>query len=286
MKLQILVPQYNETEDVIKPLLDSLALQQQVDFKEDLGVIIANDGSDTFLSEDFLKGYPFDIKYLRCEHNGVSATRNACLDAATADYVMFIGEELEEWRDVKGYEGLYKISSYGRVLSVKRPKTLGGFMRYSIPKNGYKQTTFCKDGIKKTFMLHRLVAENFLENPYDLPEVNHKDEDKANNCVWNLEFCTRKYNNNYGTKIQRSVKSHDYKKSAIKSALHHDYAKVGRKQSKKVLQIDCDGNIVKAWDSLKSINSIYKNSGGNISMVCNGKKKKAYGYFWKYTEAM
>lgn len=89
MKLQILVPQYNETEDIIKPLLDSLALQQQVDLKEDLGVIIANDGSDIFLSEDFFKAYPFEIKYLKCDHNGVSATRNACLDDATADYVMF-----------------------------------------------------------------------------------------------------------------------------------------------------------------------------------------------------
>ena len=88
MKLQILVPQYEETFDVIKPLLDSIALQQNVDFNE-VGVIICNDGSDVYLDEDRLKEYPFEIQYHKCEHRGVSATRNVCLDRATADYVMF-----------------------------------------------------------------------------------------------------------------------------------------------------------------------------------------------------
>ena len=88
MKLQILVPQYHETDDVVKPLLDSIALQQNVDFN-DVGVVICNDGSDVFLSEDLLKSYPFRIDYYKEEHRGVSATRNACLDHAKADYVMF-----------------------------------------------------------------------------------------------------------------------------------------------------------------------------------------------------
>lgn len=281
MKLQILIPHYKEPAEVIKPLLDSIALQQNVDMA-DVGVIIGNDGTPSL----DLPEYPFGVKQLSLEHKGVSATRNACLDAATADYVMFAGENLEEWRDIEGYDRLYKISSYGRVLSTRRFRTLGGFMKYSIPQNGYKQTCLCKDGTPKTFMIHRLVAKAFLENPDNLPEVNHKDEDKTNNCVWNLEFCTRKYNNSYGTKIQRSVRSHDYKRSAIKSALHHDYAEVGKKLSKKVIQLDENGNIVKVWDSIRSINSVYKNSSGNISMVCNGKKEKAYGYFWKFAEAV
>lgn len=87
-KLQILVPQYNETDEVVKPLLDSIALQQSINFDE-IGVIIANDGSDTHLSDELLKSYPYDIDYLICPHRGVSATRNACLDHATAKYVMF-----------------------------------------------------------------------------------------------------------------------------------------------------------------------------------------------------
>ncbi len=88
MKLQILVPQYNETDQEIKSLLDSIALQQSVDFDE-IGVIICNDGSDIFLSEELLQSYPFKIQYFKEEHRGVSATRNACLDYSTADYVMF-----------------------------------------------------------------------------------------------------------------------------------------------------------------------------------------------------
>ena len=89
MKLQILIPQYKETEDIIKPLLDSIEIQQNINLKEDVGVIIVNDGTDVHLSEEFLKHYSFQIDYYLHEHKGVSATRNACLDYATADYVMF-----------------------------------------------------------------------------------------------------------------------------------------------------------------------------------------------------
>lgn len=88
-KLQILVPQYKETEDIIKPLLDSIEAQQNVDLKNDVGVIIVNDGTDVHLSKDFLNHYTFSIEYHFNEHKGVSATRNACLDYATAEYVMF-----------------------------------------------------------------------------------------------------------------------------------------------------------------------------------------------------
>ena len=88
MKLQILVPQYKETDEVIKPLLDSIAIQQNIDFNQ-LGVVICNDGSDVHLSDTLITSYPYKIEYYICEHGGVSATRNACLDHATADYVMF-----------------------------------------------------------------------------------------------------------------------------------------------------------------------------------------------------
>ena len=88
MKLQILIPQYKETEDIIKPLLDSIEIQQNVD-KNDIGVIIVNDGTDVHLSREFLDRYTYRIDYYLHEHKGVSATRNACLDYATADYVMF-----------------------------------------------------------------------------------------------------------------------------------------------------------------------------------------------------
>lgn len=89
MKLQILIPRYNETEEEIKSLLDSIELQQNVDLKNDVGVIIVDDGSDTQLSDKFLGQYPYRIDYYLNEHKGVSATRNSCLDYATADYIMF-----------------------------------------------------------------------------------------------------------------------------------------------------------------------------------------------------
>ena len=89
MKLQILIPQYKETKEVIKPLLDSIEIQQNIDLKNEVGVIIVNDGTDVHLSQDFLNRYTYHIDYYLNEHKGVSATRNACLDYATADYVMF-----------------------------------------------------------------------------------------------------------------------------------------------------------------------------------------------------
>ena len=88
-KLDILIPQYQETDTDVKNMLDSIAIQQNVDLKEDVGVIIVNDGSDVFLSEELLSSYPFTIEYYKNEHKGVSATRNACLDHSKAEYVMF-----------------------------------------------------------------------------------------------------------------------------------------------------------------------------------------------------
>ena len=89
MKLQILIPQYKETDEVVKPMLDSIAIQQSVDLKNDVGVIIVNDGTDVFLSDDLLQSYPFEVKYFKEQHRGVSGTRNSCFDHSTADYVMF-----------------------------------------------------------------------------------------------------------------------------------------------------------------------------------------------------
>lgn len=88
MKLQILIPQYKETDEIIKPLLDSVALQQNVDFDQ-IGVIICNDGTDVHLSDELINSYPFAVEYHLEPHRGVSGARNACLDYSTAEYVMF-----------------------------------------------------------------------------------------------------------------------------------------------------------------------------------------------------
>lgn len=88
-RLDILIPMYNEGEEVVKPLLDSIALQQNVNLKEDVGVIICCDGGTTVITDEFKSQYPFSIDFYQCEHKGVSATRNACLDHSSAEYVMF-----------------------------------------------------------------------------------------------------------------------------------------------------------------------------------------------------
>lgn len=109
----------------------------------------------------------------------------------------------ETWKDIKGYEGLYAISNMGRVKSFRqwkrasRPKEY--ILKSSIANTGYCQVTLYKDTKKKKFLVHRLVAEAFIPNPQNLPYINHKDENRINNNVENLEWCTAQYNNDYGT---------------------------------------------------------------------------------------
>lgn len=123
---------------------------------------------------------------------------------------------IEEWRSIEGYEGLYEVSNTGQVRSLDRyVKTCyeayklhkGKILSPAKDKNGYLKVHLCYNGKHNIIRVHRLVAQAFLPNPDNLPEVNHKDEDKTNNNVDNLEWCDRKYNNNYGTKIERQKKT-------------------------------------------------------------------------------
>ena len=116
--------------------------------------------------------------------------------------------EVEIWKDIVGYEGLYKVSNKGNVYSVERinsqgRKWGGQTLKLLLDKIGYIRVNLCKDGRIKNVTVHRLVAEMFIPNPNNYPEVNHRDEDKTNNCVENLEWCTREYNVNYGTAKKR-----------------------------------------------------------------------------------
>ena len=104
----------------------------------------------------------------------------------------------EVWKDIKGYEGLYQISNTGKVKGLKRNKVLKPILQ----RSGY----YYVDLQRKRRLVHRLVAEAFIDNPDNLPEVNHKDENKLNNSVENLEWCDSKYNANYGTRNKRRGK--------------------------------------------------------------------------------
>ena len=119
--------------------------------------------------------------------------------------------ENEVWKDVVGYEGLYKVSNKGNVYSVGRlnlrGRKIGGQILKPLPNtSGYPQVTLYKDGKRKQKSIHRLVLESFVENPNNLPEVNHKDENPSNNELSNLEWCDARYNNTYGTRIERISK--------------------------------------------------------------------------------
>ena len=113
----------------------------------------------------------------------------------------------EVWRNLAHYENEYEISNYG-VIRNKRTKSI---KKQSRKDNGYLVCSFWINGSTKQEYVHRLVALTFIPNPDDLPQVNHKDENKENNCVDNLEWCTARYNNTYGTARQRSVKTQQLK---------------------------------------------------------------------------
>ena len=117
-------------------------------------------------------------------------------------------KESEIWKDVAGFEGLYQVSDKGNVYSVGQKRVQGRkrggrMLKPGHTSRGYLQVNLHKNGKRKTRTVHRLVAETFLPNPNGLSQVNHRDEDKDNNNVENLEWCTSEYNNSYGTRLER-----------------------------------------------------------------------------------
>lgn len=121
-------------------------------------------------------------------------------------------------KPVRGYEEHYEVDQFGRVFGVDRTATVldngriyektisGKQMKQSLHTKGYKTVTLTKDGKSKTTFVHRIVAEAFIENPDNLPMVNHKDEDKTNNFVENLEWCTASYNRTYGKGVEKQAR--------------------------------------------------------------------------------
>ena len=178
----------------------------------------------------------------------------------------------EEWRDVVGYEGLYRVSDQGRVKSLERkvPKRNGErtvkerILKPAMDKGGYLRVGLCDGKKRKTFKLHRLVCEAFHENPDNKPQVNHINEIKTDNRASNLGWATARENSNFGTRNERIGK-----KSAIT-------------KSKPIAQYTLNGKLLKVWPSLKEAKRGTGFSQGNVSQVANGKRKQAYGFIWKY----
>lgn len=185
--------------------------------------------------------------------------------------------EIEEWLDIPGYEGLYQVSNLGRVKSLERyvkhpqgTKSLkkGKSLKQCVVSGGYLAVDLCKNGIIRMYTIHRLVAEAFLPNPDNLPQVNHINECKWDNTVWNLEWCDAKYNINYGTLKQRLSQKQLNQKATSKS----------------VLQYTKEGLIVAEYPSQQEAARQTGVCNVCISNCCRGGQNSAGGYVWKYKD--
>ena len=173
----------------------------------------------------------------------------------------------EIWVDIKGYEGLYQVSNFGRVRSLGNGKSNNSRRMVLKPyktKKGYLHIDLFKDGVRKSFSVHRLVAAAFIPNWFDDPQVNHRDENKENNHIDNLEYCDNTYNCNYGTRTKRVIEKN-----------------TNGKCSKPVEQYTLSGEFVREWSSAGECgrNGFIRRS---VSHCCEGKKKSHKGYIWKF----
>ena len=162
----------------------------------------------------------------------------------------------EVWCPIKGFENIYEVSDQGRVRSLKFGKER--ILKPGKIQNGYLKVNLWKNGEMKQCKVHRLVAQTFIPNPDNLPQVNHKDENKTNNSVQNLEWCDQKYNINYGTRTDRC--------------------------SKPVLQYTKSGELVGEWKSATDVQRTLGYFGTYISACCNGKLKSSYNFIWKFKD--
>jgi hypothetical protein len=171
----------------------------------------------------------------------------------------------ETWKDIECYEGFYQVSNYGRVRSLTRTfarsdgkvKTFQErVLKQGTNPNGYRYVNLSMGSKTYSARVHKLVAQAFLINPKSLPCINHKDEDKQNNAVGNLEWCTYQYNNTYNNKQ--------------------------RCRMTKILQLSKSGELIKAYESVAKAEIEVFGKRSNVSACCSGRINSCGGYVWKY----
>jgi hypothetical protein len=184
----------------------------------------------------------------------------------------------EIWKPITGYEGYYEVSNHGKVRSVARiihkvHSPSGTVYQWCKPSmilnsnrggHNYLRVDLCVDYVAKTHYVHRLVAETFIPNPDDLPEINHMDEDRHNNHVDNLEWCSRIYNQNYGTVVHRIRETS------------------ARTRGRAVVQMDLNGNQIQVFSAVREASRQTGVNTACIWQVCNGKRKTAHGFTFKF----
>lgn len=185
----------------------------------------------------------------------------------------------EEWRDIKGYEGIYQISDCGRVKSLGRMVHMHNgyrytnerFLRPDIKKNGYLfYHLYPGDRTEKSEYAHRLVAQAFIPNPSHKKDVNHIDGNKLNNCVDNLKWVTRSENQIHAYNVLKRTREHP---------MGWD-----NKLAKHIVQLDLDGTFVKKWASSCDFQRQTGKTEANVRRCLKGKQKTAYGFRWVYLE--
>ena len=200
----------------------------------------------------------------------------------------------EIWKDIKGYEGIYQVSSEGRVRSLDRVDNnnhplKGVILKPYISNSGYLLVGLYKQQKRDRKLLHRLVAEAFLPNPDNKPEIDHINTIKTDNTVWlnedgsvnydktNLRWATRKENiNNPLTKTKMQINARKPSKGKY-GKKHH--------RSKPIIQYDKDGNFIREWECANDVERVLGISNKHIGSVCLGKRKSCGGYIWKYKNA-
>lgn len=188
-------------------------------------------------------------------------------------------KESEVWKDVAEYEGFYKVSNKGNIYSVERRNSRGyrrggRMLKPSYDRGGYLIVALCKNGKQKTRTVHRLVAETFLPNPNGMSQVNHRDEDKDNNNVGNLEWCDSKHNNNHGTRSERSAQARSKKVRAVNAktgevVTFNSTVETGRKgYHQGVVSMACRG--------------VYKDNTGKL--IGDGRTYKGFRWYYDVEE--
>ena len=173
----------------------------------------------------------------------------------------------EVWKDIPGFKGLYQVSNMGRIKSFRKSSKFGCpaefILKNTVANNGYAQVTLYSDKKRSKILVHRLVADAFIPNPNNYPQVNHIDENPLNNCVDNLEWCTAKYNNDFGTaRLRASI----------------------TKSEKKVEQYLPTGEFLACYVCMSVASRITGISKHKIKDCCLGHSKTGGNYVWKYAD--
>lgn len=173
---------------------------------------------------------------------------------------------METWKPIKGFPN-YEVSDLGSVRSLNWRGKGNSQRLFLKPHNkGYLQVELANERGRKTFLVHRLVADAFIPNPDHYPLVNHLDADRTNNRVENLEWCTQSQNMRYAYSLPSNKR----------------LVRRGRRRAEQVLQIDMDGNVVRTWEDVRTIKVETGMSDWSIAECCRGNRKTAYGYKWRF----